>query len=147
MRAPCLLPPAAAGLAAFLLAGCVDMFAPRVPPAAGVWAGESSAVADKPGCGAMAFDLAIFKSEIDDVQRISGRAQNAQTRDSYVVSLWVEGHLTPDDVAEFEVRQQQPLFFGARPYWLWRGTRQEDGTIVVREPVPFCGREVTLALK
>ena len=106
-----------------------------------------TAVADKAGCGAMSFDLAVFKSEIDDVVRIAGRAQNTQTRDSPVTSLWVEGYLTPDDVAEFEVRQQQPLIFGARPYWLWRGTRQEDGTIVVREPEPFCGREATLALK
>jgi hypothetical protein len=140
-------PPLAATLAALLLAGCVDMFAPVVPPAAPVWTGESTAVADAAGCGAMTFDLAIFTSEIDDVERIAGRATTAVTRDSTLVGLWVEGHVTPDAVAELEVREQRPWFSGARPYWLWRGSRQEDGTILVREPEPFCGREVTLATR
>jgi hypothetical protein len=146
MRAPPVLPPAAVALA-WLLAGCVDMFAPRVPPGAGVWTGESSAVAEGEACEAMGFELALFKSEIDDVRRIAGRATTAATRESRLVGLWVEGHLTPDDVVEFEVREQRPYFPDARPYSLWRGSRLPDGRLVVREPEPFCGREVTLALR
>jgi hypothetical protein len=147
MSAPVRLPAAAGALAALLLAGCVDMLAPKVPPGAGVWAGESSAVPGVAGCDAMTFELALFKSEIDDVQHIAGRARTAAIDASYLASLWVEGHLTPDDVVEFEVREQRPYFTGARPYWLWRGMRAEGGTLVVSEPAPFCGREATLALR
>lgn len=130
-------------------AGCVDAVVPQVPADATRFVGESGEGFRKPDCPPMSFDVAIFKSAVTRVERISGRARTPNTpegwRGEYLDGLWVEGFIDADDMAQIEVRNHPISTTEVRTYWLWRGTRQPDGSLSLREPEPSCSRAVVLA--
>ena len=132
-----------------IVVGCVDNFVPQVPPQAARFVGASEEGFRRPDCPAMSFDVAIFKSPVTRVERISGRASTPEVRPGwrgeYLDGLWVEGFVDADDMAQLEVRNHPVSTTEVRTYWLWRGNRHADGTLVLREPQPSCGRTVVLA--
>jgi hypothetical protein len=132
-----------------LVAGCVEQWAPVPPAETTRFAGASSEGFRKPECSPLSFDVAIFKSPVTGVERIAGRAATPETRPGwrgeYLDGLWVEGFVDADQMAQIEVRDHPVSTTRLRTYYLWRGTRQADGSISLREPQPSCGREVVLA--
>jgi hypothetical protein len=134
---------------AALLGGCVEQWAPQVPADAVHLVGASNEGFRRPQCSPMSFDVAVFKSPVTGVERVAGRATTPETRPGwrgeYLDGLWVEGYIDADEMAEFEVRDHPVSTTRVKTYFLWRGTRQADGSIKLREPEPSCGREVVLA--
>lgn len=135
---------------AVLMGGCVvERWAPEIPADAAHFAGASNDGFRKPQCTPMSFDVAVFKSPVTGVERIAGSATTSATRPGwrgqYLDGLWVEGFIDADDMAQFEVRDHPLSTTHVRTYFLWRGIRQADGSISLREPEPSCGRAVVLA--
>ena len=56
---------------------------------------------------------------------------------------WLEGYVTEANFVEFETKLQQPIYFGARPYAVWRGTIDGRAHALVESGSP-CDREVVL---
>jgi len=130
-------------------AGCVERFAPVIPPEAARFVGASDEGFRKPDCPPISFDVAIFKSPVTRVERIAGRASAEDTRPGwrgeYLDGLWVEGYVDADNMAQIEVRDHPVSTTRVKTYWLWRGTRHPDGSLSLSEPQPSCGRSVQLA--
>jgi hypothetical protein len=136
---------------AVLSTGCVERFAPVVPPDATRFVGASDEGFRRPNCPPMSFDVAIFKSPVTRVERIAGRASTPAARPGwrgeYLDGLWVEGYVDADNMAQLEVRDHPVSTTRVKTYWLWRGTRHADGSVSLREPQPSCGRAVELAAR
>ena len=149
MRRPS-VPPLLATVGLLALCGCVDQFAPVMQPQAATFAGTSDQ-SSRPDCPRLAMDIKVDRSPVTDIERIAGRAKPADGEDSwkttYLRTLWIEGYVDADQMAQFEVREQQPYQPRGKPYELWRGTRDADGTLHLKEPQPSCGRAVVLAKK
>ena len=43
---------------------------------------------------------------------------------------WLEGYVTAANFVEFETKMQRPVYFGARPYAVWRGTSPATGCVL-----------------
>ena len=52
--------------------------------------------------------------------------------------------MTPENFVEFETRMQRPVYFGARPYAVWRGTRVDDRIALIESGSP-CNRALVLS--
>jgi len=57
---------------------------------------------------------------------------------------WLEGYVTSANFVEFESRRQQPIYFRAKPYAVWRGTIEDDRMTLVESGSP-CNRQAVLA--
>lgn len=134
-------------LAGMLLlgAGCspVDRLLPNLDEPSPRLAGTSDAGFRKPDCPPVAFDVALDRSSVTGVLRIAGRAGPEPD----VTLLWVDGWIDADETAQVEVRADWQEFQRARLYQLWRGRAADDGSIVLSEPEPSCGRKVVLAAR
>lgn len=133
------------------LGGCVDMFTDVPPPDASRWRGVTTAgVVELPECRPFALDVGLHADPLFVFQVIGGRANPTTPAETDVGkftdslgSWWLEGYMTPADFVEFESRLLEPVMLGARPYSVWRGTRQDDHMVLVESGSP-CGREVVL---
>ena len=56
---------------------------------------------------------------------------------------WLEGYVTEAEFVQFETKLQQPIYFGARPYAVWRGSIDGDRMVLTESGSP-CDREVVL---
>ena len=56
---------------------------------------------------------------------------------------WLEGYVTDANFVQLETKMQRPVYFGARPYAVWRGTIAEDRLVLTESGSP-CNREVVL---
>lgn len=136
---------------ALAVGGCVDMFTSVPPPDAEHWRGVTTAgVGGGPVCGPFALDVGLFADPIFMWQTIGGRAYRTATPDpdsrlaaDGITTWWLEGYMTTADFVQFESRLQQPIILGARPYSVWRGTRNDERMMLVESGSP-CGREVVL---
>ena len=140
------------GLTGFLaLTGCVDMFTTRMPSAAGAWSGTTTAgQAELAECAPFAFQVDIHDNPVLFWPEVSGRAFPTvapvgvrQQAVGTVTSWWVEGYMMPSNFIQLESRMQAPLFFGPRPYAVWRGTLADDRIDLVESGSP-CQRELVL---
>jgi len=139
------------GLAGLLaLTGCVDAFTTPFPEV-GAWSGTSTAgKTDLPECAPFGFLVEIHDNPVLFWPAVSGRAYPAvapvgarQQATNAVTTWWVEGYRMPSNFIQFESRMQAPLFFGARPYAVWRGALDDDRIALVESGSP-CGRELVL---
>jgi hypothetical protein len=139
------------GLVAGLgLGGCVDMFT-RAPSDAVAWRGTTSVGnAEFRECGAFLFELGQYRPAAFMWDTVSGRAwptaEPATLSGRWAAALrqwWLEGYVTGAGFVQFESRRQQPVFFGARPYSVWRGAIAGDRMVLTESGSP-CGREVVL---
>jgi hypothetical protein len=140
-------------VAGFLaLGGCVDMFTDNPPGGAARFRGVTSAgAAGFPECAPMALDIGVFPERWFVWEQVSGRAHptaRAEGAEARIVeavsSWWLEGYANPAGFVQFDLRRQRPIYFGAKPYSVWRGS--VDGErIVLEESGSPCGREVVLA--
>lgn len=134
-----------AGLAAVLtLAGCVAAPARRGPDDAALWRGISSA--GVAGCAPLAFAVAVSPSSGGRLAPVRGRADplpESGGERRHWDSWQVEGTLAANGTMLLEARQQLPRPWGARPYAVWRGTR-EDGRITLAEGGSPCRRTLVL---
>ena len=136
---------------ALALGGCVDMFTSVPPPDAAHWRGVTTAGAvGRPECGPFAIDVGLFADRLFLWETIGGRAYPTTTAATapdqlldHLSSWWLEGYMTPANFVQFESRLQQPVILGARPYSVWRGTRNDERMLLVESGSP-CGREVVL---
>jgi hypothetical protein len=132
------------------LTGCVDAFTTR-PPEAGVWSGTTTAGrTDLAECAPFGFLVDIHDNPVLFWPEVSGRAfptvapvGTRQQATNAVTTWWVDGYMMPSNFIQFESRMQAPLFFGARPYAVWRGTLDDDRIALVESGSP-CGRELVL---
>ena len=137
--------------AALALGGCVDMFTGRPPPDAVAWRGTTTAGnTDFPECGAFQFELGQYRPERSCGTRSAAAPGPPRRRTRRPVEWagayrqwWLEGYVTEADFVQFETKLQQPIFFGARPYAVWRGTIDEDRMVLIESGSP-CDREVVL---
>ena len=141
-----------AAAAVTALGGCVDMFT-SVPPADAVqWHGTTTAGNPAfPECAAFNFQLGQFDRPVFLSPVVSGRAwpEAAPTTilgkvNETFTQWWLEGYVTSANFVQFESRRQQPIFFRARPYAVWRGTIADDHMTLVESGSP-CNRQVVLA--
>jgi hypothetical protein len=139
------------GLAGLLaLTGCVDAFTTPLPEAR-TWSGTSTAgKTDLAECAPFGFLVDIRDNPVLFWPAVSGRAFPAATPAGVrqhatrtITSWWVEGYMTPSNFIQFESRMQAPLFFGARPYAVWRGTLADNRIALIESGSP-CGRELVL---
>ncbi len=132
------------------LGGCVDMFT-TPPPDTVPWRGTTTvgntAYAE---CGSFAFELGQYQPYAFMWNTVSGRAWPTATpqslQDEWTASYrqwWLEGYVTPANFVEFETKLQQPIYFRARPYSVWRGTIADDRMLLTESGSP-CNREVVL---
>jgi hypothetical protein len=140
-----------AGLAAVsTLAGCAAVTpAGRTPDSGAVaWQGTSSAGAV--GCGPMVFAVAVLPPSPSDIglAPVRGRADPlpaAGSKRSPFDDAWqVEGTVAANGTVMLEARQLLPPLWGARPYAVWHGVR-EDGRITLAEGGSPCRRTLVLA--
>lgn len=137
--------------AALGLGGCVDMFIGPPPTDAIAWRGTTTA--GDPAfaeCGAFSFELGQFLPAAFLWDTVSGRAWPTAVPDTRLGKWaeayrqwWLEGYVTDADFVQFETKLQQPVFFGARPYAVWRGTIADDRMVLTESGSP-CNREVVL---
>ena len=136
--------------ATLALCGCVDMF--TGPPAGATpWRGTTTAGNPAyPECGAFAFQLGQYAPPAYLWNTVSGRAWPAAVPASEVdkwrtgfTQWWLEGYVSEANFVEFETKMQQPVYFGARPYSVWRGTIADDRMVMTESGSP-CNREVVL---
>ena len=140
----------AAGVLA--LGGCVDMFTDNPPGGAARFRGVTTAGAPgSPECAPMALDVGVFAEPWYLWEQVSGtgqptpRPEGVEARIAEAVSTWwVEGYTTPAGFVQFDLRRQRPVYFGAKPYSVWRGGI-EGARMVLEESGSPCGREVVLA--
>lgn len=139
-------------LAAFAaLGGCVDMFTQAPADAPAAWSGTTTAGNPEfPECGPFLFELAQYQPPGYMWNTVSGRASPtgtpAGTLSRWVASgtqWWLEGYVTSANFVEFETKMQRPVYFGARPYSVWRGSIEGDRLAMTESGSP-CGREVVL---
>jgi hypothetical protein len=136
---------------ALALGGCVDMFTSVPSSDASHWRGVTTAgVAGKPECAPFAVDVGVEADPLFMWQVVGGRARPTadavatfgQT-DFALSQWWLEGFMTPANFVQLESRLQRPVILGARPYAVWRGTRDDERIVLVESGSP-CGREVVL---
>jgi hypothetical protein len=140
----------AAGVLA--LGGCVDMFTDNPPGGAARFRGVTTAGAPGfPECAPMALDVGVLAESWYLLEQVSGtgqptpRPEGVEARIAEAVSTWwVEGYTTPAGFVQFDLRRQRPVYFGAKPYSVWRGGI-EGARMVLEESGSPCGREVVLA--
>jgi hypothetical protein len=136
--------------AALVLGGCVDMFTGS-PPDAVAWSGTTTAGnTEFPGCGAFQFELGQYRPGTFMWDTVSGRAWPTQVPDTQTGrwagayrQWWLEGYVTEAEFVQFETKLQQPIYFGARPYAVWRGSIDGDRMVLTESGSP-CDREVVL---
>jgi hypothetical protein len=142
----------AATAAALALGGCVDMFT-SVPPADAVpWHGTTTAGNPAfPECAAFNFQLGQHDRPVFLSPVVSGRAWLAAAPltqvdkwAEYYSQWWLEGYVTSANFVQFESRRQQPIYFRAKPYAVWRGTIEDDRMTLVESGSP-CNRQAVLA--
>ena len=134
------------------LGGCVDMFTQAPSDAPAAWSGTTTAGnAGFPECGPFLFELAQYQPPAYMWNSVSGRAWPVNVPQGALASWvasgtqwWLEGYVTSADFVQFESRRQQPIFFRARPYAVWRGTIADDHMTLVESGSP-CNRQVVLA--
>ena len=132
--------------------GCVDMFTQPPPDAPAAWSGTTTAGNPQfAECGPFLFELAQYQPPAYMWNSVSGRAwpinlpQGALA--GWVASgtqWWLEGYVNDANFVEFETKMQQPVYFGVRPYSVWRGHIDGDQMALVESGSP-CNREVVLA--
>jgi hypothetical protein len=139
-------------LAAFAaLGGCVDMFTQAPSDAPATWSGTTTAGNTTfPECGPFLFELAQYQPPSFMWNTVSGRAwptdAPAGTLSTWVASgtqWWLEGYVNEANFVEFETKMQRPVYFGARPYAVWRGIIAGDRMTMTESGSP-CSREVVL---
>jgi hypothetical protein len=137
--------------AALALGGCVDMFTSVPPPDAVSWRGTTSAGNPEfAECGSFALELGQYQPPAFMWNTVSGRAWPTAVPETQLDKIaamsrqwWLEGYVTPANFVEFETKLQQPIYFRARPYSVWRGTIAEDRMVLTESGSP-CNREVVL---
>jgi hypothetical protein len=140
----------AAGVLA--LGGCVDMFTDNPPGGAARFRGVTTAGAPGlPECAPMALDVGVFTEPWYLWEQVSGtgqptpRPEGVEARIVEAVSTWwVEGYTTPSGFVQFDLRRQRPIYFGAKPYSVWRGGIDGERMVLEESGSP-CRREVVLA--
>ena len=145
-----MLPTLAIG-ATLVLGGCVDVFTDRPPADAVAWRGTTSAgTTDAPECGAFLLELGQYQPPTFMWNTVSGRAWPTAVPATQVgkwtaayQQWWLEGYVTPENFVEFETKLQQPVYFRARPYSVWRGQIVDDRMVLTESGSP-CNREVVL---
>lgn len=138
--------------AALTLGGCSDMFTAPPPADSVAWTGTSTVGNPAlPECGSFAFELGQFQPATFMWDTVSGRAfptAAPETRmgrlTGKVTQWWVEGYVTDANFVQLETKMQRPVFFGARPYAVWRGSIADDRLVLTESGSP-CNREVVLA--
>ncbi|MGD9508815.1 MAG: hypothetical protein AB7I59_10175 [Geminicoccaceae bacterium] len=139
-------------LAAFAaLGGCVDMFTEAPSDAPATWSGTTTTGnPEYPECGPFLFELAQYQPPGFMWNTVSGRAwpteAPSETVQSWVAAgtqWWLEGYVTDANFVEFETKMQRPVYFGARPYSVWRGSLDGDRMTMTESGSP-CSREVVL---
>ena len=139
------------GSAALALGGCVDMFTGPPPTDVVAWRGTTTpGNTDIAECGSFDLELGQYQPPSFMWNTVSGRAVRATAQETelakWQASLqqwWLEGYVTPANFVEFETKLQQPVYFRARPYSVWRGTITDDRMVLVESGSP-CNREVVL---
>jgi hypothetical protein len=139
-------------VAALALGGCVDMFTDNPPGGAARFRGVTTAgVVDIPECAPFALDVGVFPEPWYLWEQVSGRAYPTVPPESAraklvdaVSSWWVEGYTTPAGFVQFDTRRQRPIYFGAKPYAVWRGSIEGERMVLEESGSP-CGREAVLA--
>ena len=138
--------------AALALGGCVDMFTSPPPADAVAWRGTTTAGNPAfPECGAFAFELGQYLPPTFMWDTVSGRAWPTTVPETRIgkwsrayTQWWLEGYVTDANFVQLETKMQRPVYFGARPYAVWRGTIAEDRLVLTESGSP-CNREVVLA--
>jgi hypothetical protein len=138
--------------AALALGGCSDMFTAPPPADAVAWTGTSTVGNPAlPECGSFAFDLGQYQPATFMWDTISGRAHPTATPETRLGKVsetltqwWVEGYVTDANFVQLETKMQRPVYFGARPYAVWRGSIADDRLVLIESGSP-CNREVVLA--
>ena len=139
-------------LAAFAaLGGCVDMFTQAPPDAPAAWSGTTTAGNTAfPECGPFLFELAQYQPPGYMWDTVSGRASPTEAPSGAVArwvasgtQWWLEGYVTDANFVQFETKMQRPVYFGARPYSVWRGAIEGDHMTMTESGSP-CSREVVL---
>lgn len=138
--------------AALTLGGCSDKFTAPPPADSVAWTGTSTVGNPAlPECGSFAFELGQFQPATFMWDTVSGRAfptAAPETRmgrlTGKVTQWWVEGYVTDANFVQLETKMQRPVFFGARPYAVWRGSIADDRLVLTESGSP-CNREVVLA--
>ena len=141
--------PMLAALAA--LGGCVDMFTQAPSDAPAAWSGTTTAGnAGFPECGPFLFELAQYQPPGYMWNTVSGKAWPTEAPSGSVAQLtasgtqwWLEGYVTDANFVEFETKMQRPVYFGARPYSVWRGHIEGDRMAMTESGSPQ-SREVVL---
>ena len=133
------------------LAGCVDMFTQAPPDAPAAWSGTTTVGnSDFPECGPFLFELAQYLPPGHLWNTVSGRAWPTEVPQATLgrwvagaTQWWLEGYVTSANFVEFETKMQKPVYFGARPYSVWRGYIDGDRMQMLESGSP-CNREVVL---
>lgn len=135
------------------LGGCVDMFTTGSNVPAPHWSGTTTAGPETIAeCAPMAIEVeirdeALYLSSVVDGRafpQATGPASLGTRAADAVTSWWVEGYMNPDFFVQMETRRQQPVYFRARPYAVWRGTMVEPDKIVMVESGSPCHRSLVL---
>ena len=133
------------------LGGCVDMFTQAPSDAPAAWSGTTTAGnAGFPECGPFLFELAQYQPPGYMWNTVSGKAWPTEAPSGSVAQWmasgtqwWLEGYVTDANFVEFETKMQRPVYFGARPYSVWRGHIEGDRMAMTESGSP-CSREVVL---
>jgi hypothetical protein len=137
--------------AAMALGGCVDMFTGPPPSDAVAWKGTTTeGNPSYPECGSFALELGQYQPPTFMWNTVSGRAWPTAVPETQLGrwaaayrQWWLEGYVTPANFVEFETKLQQPVYFRARPYSVWRGTITDDRMVLTESGSP-CNREAVL---
>ena len=92
-----------------------------------------------PECQAFNFQLGQYRSagvpvaggQRPRLGRLRRRNATLGKWDETFSQWWLEGYVTSANFVQFESRRQQPIYFRAKPYAVWRGTIEDDRMTLV----------------